>query len=457
MNTRWLRSDLAAKAACFVVLLGSICIYVLMRATGGSASPYFPLLLIPVLLSSVTCRFVLSVALGFALAIGTAWIDGQPHPLGTARGSTIFGLALCGALYARSVRRERRMMFQALAQKDALLDASRIISASDDLESAVESALQILPKLVPDFRCAALFLEDDSDGSMRLYDVIGCKRDDLAFTSFDPNRAESRWRPTDPAPLYVSDANALPSAPIANLDARAQSALCLSLQSPRAFTASVGMLYISSGRARAFSNEQIGLLQEFADLIGFPLQKVRVQEGLQSLAFTDALTGLANYRYFRAELEEEVKRAARYRHPLSLIMIDLDLFKSVNDRYGHQVGDSALRWLAGLIRDNVREADFPARYGGEEFVVICSEALGEEALVVAERIRAAVAEAPFRMESGERIPLSVSVGVASHLEAGLRDADLIRSADDALYTAKRSGRNRVHTFEQHHLPERRSA
>ena len=205
------------------------------------------------------------------------------------------------------------------------------------------------------------------------------------------------------------------------------------------------------------TNEQIGLLQEFADLIGFPMQKVRLQEGLQSLAFTDAMTGLANYRYLRAELEEEVKRAARYRHSLSLIMLDLDHFKRVNDHHGHPAGDLALRRFADVIRNSIRDADFPSRYGGEEFAILCVEAGADEAAAIANRIRAAVESTDFQLPNGKRVDLTTSAGVASFPADGATDEELLRAADKALYAAKRAGRNRVVLASESVVLERRTA
>jgi two-component system cell cycle response regulator len=156
-------------------------------------------------------------------------------------------------------------------------------------------------------------------------------------------------------------------------------------------------------------------------------------------------------------MEEEVKRAVRYKHPVSLIMLDIDHFKDVNDTYGHQVGDSALRWMAEIIRASVRDADFASRYGGEEFAIICGETDLREAVVIADRIRAAVEAAPFMPDPTQSIPVTTSAGVACFPANGPQDVDLIRAADEALYEAKRSGRNRVMTSQKAAERARRTA
>lgn len=166
---------------------------------------------------------------------------------------------------------------------------------------------------------------------------------------------------------------------------------------------------------------------------------------LKTLASTDALTGLANRRQFDATLHKEWYRALRDATPLGLLMIDLDRFKALNDRFGHQMGDAFLARVGQVIRDNVRRAgDMAARYGGEEFAVVLPGTAAAGALEIAEHIRRAVAatDTSDLVEGGHR--LSVSIGVAATVAlAGGGSATLVHSADAALYQAKRNGRNRV--------------
>ncbi len=166
---------------------------------------------------------------------------------------------------------------------------------------------------------------------------------------------------------------------------------------------------------------------------------------LQALASTDALTGLPNRRQFDATLNKEWYRALREAAPLALLMIDVDRFKTLNDRFGHPVGDAFLASIGRVIRDTVRRAgDLPARYGGEEFAVVLPGTNAVGALEIAEVIRRAVAGTDTRHIVAGGYPLSVSIGVAAMVPlAGGGSASLIHSADAALYQAKRTGRNRV--------------
>ena len=171
----------------------------------------------------------------------------------------------------------------------------------------------------------------------------------------------------------------------------------------------------------------------------------RMNAELSTLASTDALTGLPNRRQFDATLHKEWYRALRDATPLGLLMIDVDRFKSLNDRFGHQIGDAFLACVGQVIRDNVRRAsDMAARYGGEEFAVVLPGTGATGALEIAEVIRRAVAAADTRRIVEGGYPLTVSIGVAATVAlAGGGSAALVHSADSALYQAKRNGRNRV--------------
>jgi diguanylate cyclase (GGDEF)-like protein len=162
-------------------------------------------------------------------------------------------------------------------------------------------------------------------------------------------------------------------------------------------------------------------------------------DSCEEAAFTDHLTGLANRRRFERQLEREVARTRRYGHPFCLLMLDIDHFKHVNDTYGHEGGDEALRRLGHVLQTGTRGVDTAARIGGEEFGIILTETDFEHGLEVAERLRKAIAESDIP-EAGH---ITVSIGLATFTEP-LRDGrELYASADAALYEAKRRGRNRV--------------
>ncbi|MBI5518176.1 MAG: GGDEF domain-containing protein [Deltaproteobacteria bacterium] len=176
-------------------------------------------------------------------------------------------------------------------------------------------------------------------------------------------------------------------------------------------------------------------------LAGGHIESVYLEE-IHRLVTTDGLTNIGNRRAFDDALSRDLSRARRYDRPLSLLMVDIDHFKKVNDRYGHLAGDAVLRQLAVLLKNNLRRDDMVARYGGEEFGVILPEIDRAGAVVTADKLRRLVAIQQFQYD-GVDIPLTVSVGVATR---GPRDTDaqeLVRRADELLYDAKTQGRNKV--------------
>lgn len=175
-------------------------------------------------------------------------------------------------------------------------------------------------------------------------------------------------------------------------------------------------------------------------------ERRRMLDEIYRLARTDSLTGLWNRGYFMEMACRELARNRRDAAPLSLIMIDVDHFKKVNDTHGHEAGDEALRCLAEVLAQSVREGDLVARLGGEEFVALLPNARLDDACNVAERIRQGIAARELDCRSGACFGLTVSVGVATHRDRETPLEELLRCADEALYAAKRGGRDRVEIF-----------
>jgi diguanylate cyclase (GGDEF)-like protein len=213
----------------------------------------------------------------------------------------------------------------------------------------------------------------------------------------------------------------------------------------------IGCLCFGSREARRF---QTGLGTEFLEYLAviaaFALESAVNRARLFRSGYTDALTGWHNRRYLETRLGEEMARCRRERAPLTCLIIDVDHFKSVNDRFGHLAGDEVLRQLAQCIGAEVRGSDVSARYGGEEFVVLLPRTGIDAGFLLAERIRAAVAAEPIELpDNGVRLPMTVSIGAAEHRggdgEEDLKVAAqrLLARADVALYEAKARGRNAV--------------
>jgi diguanylate cyclase (GGDEF)-like protein len=178
----------------------------------------------------------------------------------------------------------------------------------------------------------------------------------------------------------------------------------------------------------------------------FPFQKkllLRVIEQLKESAVTDGLTGLANHKSFLERLSIEFNRATRYGSPLSLVMMDIDRFKEINDTYGHVQGDLVLKAVAKLIKNNIRQVDFAARYGGDEFVLILPETNIKEAHKVSEKLRETIANETLHIPPDHKVKVTLSLGIST-FKPEIKDSTiLVHQADNAMYQAKESGRNRT--------------
>jgi diguanylate cyclase (GGDEF)-like protein len=193
----------------------------------------------------------------------------------------------------------------------------------------------------------------------------------------------------------------------------------------------LGVLSIyRTGPGRQFSGEEIQLITDFASVAALALDNARARAELQLLAQTDDLTGLSNRRHFRIELEQEIAAAHRDGSPLSLLLLDLDNFKAINDRHGHQRGDTALQTVAEAIQQQLRSADLAARVGGDEFVVMLPHTSRADAEALAAAIATSISAALAPLGA------TASIGVSSLRER--RDHDLLAEADRLLYQAKRA-------------------
>jgi diguanylate cyclase (GGDEF)-like protein/PAS domain S-box-containing protein len=172
-------------------------------------------------------------------------------------------------------------------------------------------------------------------------------------------------------------------------------------------------------------------------------ERRELEEELRHLASTDPLTGLLNRRSFFLTAEQEIARQHRHPRPLAVAMLDLDHFKSINDRFGHQAGDEALRIFAEVCRRHLREPDFMGRLGGEEFAVMLPETSVEQAMLAMERLRAAVEEIKVQIANDQAISITVSIGITGFEQSDFKIDSALQRADKALYRAKTSGRNGV--------------
>ncbi|MDP3920648.1 MAG: sensor domain-containing diguanylate cyclase [Candidatus Omnitrophota bacterium] len=207
----------------------------------------------------------------------------------------------------------------------------------------------------------------------------------------------------------------------------------------------IGVMNISNKKGgERFTQDDVNLLLTLAGQVAVTINNAN----LYHLAITDGLTQLYINRYFRQKLQDEIARSKRYEHPISLIMTDIDHFKKFNDTYGHQQGDAVLAMTAKLFRRVTRETDIACRYGGEEFAIILPETAEDSAAAMAERLRREVEVTEYAGLKGEKLGVTISLGVSTYPQHGTTTEELVEKADIALYASKAGGRNCFHIYDE---------
>jgi len=337
-----------------------------------------------------------------------------------------------------------------LFQATILNEIARLARSLQDLELCANAVMKILSQLV-DYHLAGVALAEEERGELYVRQAKPVTRSCLdrfekdCFNALAAHLAHVPAREKWSVSIF-DEAQAGESA-----DDLAQ-LIVLPLESE---DRPVGVLAFAGRRQMAVAQEDQRLLSSLADQVYIVLDNARLYRKVQVMAVSDELTGLYNFRHLRERLAEEFARARRYDSEMSLILLDIDHFKAVNDRCGHQSGNLVLTQVVAVIRAQIREMDVAARYGGEEFAMILPMTGLEGAVQVAERLRRAVADQRFGVPD-DPLRLTVSLGVASYPSVAVGAADeLITAADNALYAAKDAGRNAVRytgepLHERHH-------
>ncbi|HPZ09938.1 MAG TPA: sensor domain-containing diguanylate cyclase, partial [Candidatus Eremiobacteraeota bacterium] len=204
----------------------------------------------------------------------------------------------------------------------------------------------------------------------------------------------------------------------------------------------IGSIYVGQQGIASFRDDDLRLLSILANQAALAIKNAQLHENVAQLAITDSLSGLYTHGYFQESLDQEFKKAFKNNKPLSVMILDIDFFKIVNDNFGHPQGDALLKQVGGLIKSVTRDNDIICRYGGDEFTVTCINTNRTEAILIAERIRQAVEEYDF-IAGNKVVKVTISGGVASYPEDCDAKKDLVVIADETLYEAKKGGRNRI--------------
>ena len=424
--------------------------------TGGLHSPMPCALYMPILLA-VLCyglRVGLTAAAGMVGVAAVLAMNGHLPSGWLSHRAMGIGLSFpVVAVFGAALRAQMEGRLSALdTEKKNLsvqLDMSQMMESAFDLDMTLNLILLNIQEHFPCTVCA-VYLKGRDGKTLELRAASGSRRPTGLLPSLPLREAHRGGLPlSGEEGVRAFQAANTPEADLSSvlfqIDRSAASFVCLPLASVEEM---LGMLYISTDELPGLTPENVTRLEQLAARAVFPLQRVLVQQDFRSMAYSDAMTGLDNFRQFEETLADELLRAERYTRPLSVIMLDIDHFKSFNDTRGHPAGDALLGQLGVVLRNALRNVDRPARYGGEEFVIICPETGADEVLLIAERIRVAVQNTPFILpgkDSGEAdtARVTVSLGCATFPRDAHADRDLVKRADSALYAAKEAGRNTV--------------
>lgn len=318
-----------------------------------------------------------------------------------------------------------------------LIELSRMISASLDLEQLLTTTIKtVVEKTQVEAYC--LFLYDDESKRLHLRTSGGAGTEMLKDLNLAPGEGLAGRVFERRIPELIPDVSE-PPGPDVPPGVRSVLAAPLNIKD-----SSVGVMTLMNGRPGAFSERDLVFFSAVANQLGIAVENARLYHRTKELSYRDSLTGLFNRRYFEETLAQEIRRAERYKMPLTLIMVDIDHFKRYNDTHGHPQGDEVLKLVSAILLKNTRQVDVVARYGGEELVLILPLTPKEPALLVAEKLRRTIEEAPL---PGEQVmpsrKLTISLGVATYPGDATTASGLVLSADRALYQAKQAGRNRV--------------
>ncbi|HAZ09225.1 MAG TPA: hypothetical protein DCZ01_12065 [Elusimicrobia bacterium] len=332
---------------------------------------------------------------------------------------------------------ERSQLLEQMSLQDAIRDDDRDLRYYRSYEETVGSETRLRRDMADAAKSLSGTL-DAGEVQTRLISVLsarfpGARVEVTAGAAQDPLLLAAQRRR---GPILIKDARA--EAQVVP-GARFGSGVAIPM---RVMRHPAGFVKIESDKAGAFGPDDVKAADLFTTMAVLSLENIQLYESVHRQATHDALTQLYSHRAFQQRLQEEILRSGRSQSPLSLIMSDVDHFKIYNDRYGHQAGDLLLKTLAGILASFARPVDFVARYGGEEFALILPNFVRSEAVQLAERLRARVAEEPFVFQ-GQPTCATMSFGVASFPQDATTASQIVRSADERLYRAKGGGRNQV--------------
>lgn len=326
---------------------------------------------------------------------------------------------------------------------ETLIDIGKTLTSHLTLESVYRVVMEKVGNLLRP-QAWSLLTVDDATGELCFEIVVSPQPEKLQGTRLQPGEGVAGWVAQQGTPLLVPDVSKEPrfSSQIdVEIGFVTRSIVCVPLVADSRI---VGVIQLLNGLGQSeFTQQDQRILSTIADFTAIAIENCRLLQKVRDLTITDDLTGLYNNRHFQSLCEYEMERATRYGNELSMVFLDLDHFKQVNDTYGHLTGSRLLKEVGLLILDVIRKVDHAARYGGDEFVFLLPSTGKQGAMGMAQNLLTQLRAADFLSDCGQPIRVTASIGVATYPTNAYCLQELTKLSDEAMYEVKRSSRNAV--------------
>jgi diguanylate cyclase (GGDEF)-like protein len=379
-----------------------------------------------------------SARLGFDFHLGS-WRSGDPPPPQVLAHLKAFRSREAAAFRRLEVGRHLKKTTQRLAiLTDIVKTANSILEPRKVIELIMAKIQQLIPS-----EAWSMLMVDEEKQELAFELALGEKGKDVSSFRIKIGEGIAGWVAQSGQPTIVNDTSKDPRF-AGKFDTKTQFRTRSILAAPLISRGrTIGVVEIINKLQGKFSPSDLEILLTLVEPCAIAIENAILFQRTEQLTITDDLTKLFNSRYLNVYIGREIKRCKRHGIPLSIIFLDLDGFKSVNDQHGHLAGSRTLTEVGGILAEAVRESDILARYGGDEFVVVLPETPPAGALVIAERIRRAIAGHPFLREEGLEARISASFGIASYPDHALTPEGLIQKADQAMYRVKEKDKNGI--------------
>jgi diguanylate cyclase (GGDEF)-like protein len=332
-------------------------------------------------------------------------------------------------------------------ETDFFEDVSKTLTSSLELKKILTKIMEKVKDMTK-AKAWSVLLVDNETGELVFEKTNAKKKKEMHKIRLNMGEGIAGWVASEGIPVVIPDVSKderffgkIDEA----IDLKIKSLMCVPIKINNQV---LGVLeLVNKNTGEPFVKEDLALLMKLVDLTAIAIERTSLYQKMAELAITDDLTKLFNTRYLNRTIEIEIQRSSRYNTSISLIFMDIDYFKLINDRYGHIIGSKVLVEMGQLLLRSLRSVDIVARYGGDEFVIVLPQTPPASAAQIAERMRRSVEQNTFLKKEGYSLKLTASFGVASYPESAKSKEDLIRLADDAMYRVKHDTRNAVYAME----------